>query len=97
MTIQNKNLLNLPVFTLGGTRLGYVTSFEIDELDQRIKQYIIKTHHGLAGLFDKQLVVSVRQVVSLSHEKLVVEDAILKQTTTNQTELSAKSTFPANH
>jgi sporulation protein YlmC with PRC-barrel domain len=97
MTIQHKNLLNLPVITQGGTHLGYVTSFEIDELDQRIKQYIIKTHHGLAGLFDKQLIISVHQVVSLSHDKMVVEDAIRKQSTTNQTELSAKSTIPADH
>jgi len=95
MTLQHKNLLNLPAFTQNGTRLGYVVSFEIDELDQRIKHYNIKTHVGLAGLFDKQLIISSRQVVSLSREKLVVDDAVLKQPSAIQAELSAKSTQSA--
>ncbi|MFA6198181.1 MAG: PRC-barrel domain-containing protein [Patescibacteria group bacterium] len=97
MTLLNKNLLNLPVYTQSGLRLGYVTSFEIDELEQRIKRYSIKTHYGIAGLFDRQLIVSAEQVVRLSREKLVVEDTVLKQTSTNTADLPIKSTQPAGH
>jgi sporulation protein YlmC with PRC-barrel domain len=91
MTLHHKNLLNLPVYTQNGTRLGYVVSFEIDELDQRIIGYNIKTHVGLVGLFDKQLIVGPQQVIRLSREKLVVEDAIMKQPVANQADLPIKN------
>lgn len=97
MTLLNKNLLSLPVYTQSGLRLGYVTSFEIDELEQRIKRYSIKTHYGIAGLFDRQLIISAEQVVRLSREKLVVDDAVIKQASANTSDLPVKSTQPAEH
>jgi sporulation protein YlmC with PRC-barrel domain len=97
MTLPHNHLVNLPAYTQSGTRLGYVASFEVDELEQRIKRYIIKTHYGLVGLFDKKLIVNVQQVVSLSRERLVVEDAILQQPSAESADLPVKSTQPANH
>ncbi len=79
MSLNNKKIINLPVFTQANIRLGYVSGFEIDELEQKIKHYHIKTHQGIAGLFEQELLISCKQVISLDKEKMIVEDAVIKE------------------
>ncbi|MDP3965037.1 MAG: PRC-barrel domain-containing protein [bacterium] len=79
MTVNSKQLGNLPVETESGTRIGYIHHFEIDELEQRVAHYVVKPHPGIAGVFDKDFVVAVSQVVSLTKEKLVVDDLFVSE------------------
>ncbi len=74
----SEELSNLPVYTQSGEHLGKVASFDFDVDMHIIEHYYIKT--GLIkGLGNEQLVVHQSQVISVSKEKMVVEDNIVKE------------------
>jgi sporulation protein YlmC with PRC-barrel domain len=78
MKIQSNDLINLPVYTQSGQHLGRIDSFDIDLETYTITHYYVKT--GLIkGLWHQQLVIAQSQVISISKEKMVVEDNIKKQ------------------
>ena len=73
MRISSSDLINLPVETQSGAHLGRVSSFDIDLDSHKIVRYSVKT--GLIkGLWHEQLLIDPVQVVSISKEKMVVED-----------------------
>lgn len=73
MKMLSDDLIGLPVYTESGEHLGKVVSFDFDIEMQTIEHYHIKT--GLIkDLWHQQLVVHHSQVVSISKEKMVVED-----------------------
>ncbi len=73
MKILSDNLIGLPVYTENGRSLGKVDSFEIELETSLITHYHIST--GLIkGLWHQKLVVSRSQVISISKEKMIVED-----------------------
>lgn len=75
MKIQSNDLINLPVFTQSGRNLGRIDSFEIDIDTHAINCYYIKT--GLIkGLWHEKLIIHQSQVISISKEKMIVEDNI---------------------
>ena len=78
MKIQSSDLINLPVYTQSGQHLGRVDSFEVDIDNHTITHYHIKT--GLIkGLWHQQLVIVSSQVISISKEKMIVEDNVKKE------------------
>ncbi len=78
MQISSSDLINLPVYTQSGKHLGRVASFDIDIDTNGITAYYVKT--GLIkGLWYQQLAISPKQVVSISKEKMIVEDNIGKE------------------
>ncbi|OGY47922.1 MAG: hypothetical protein A3J62_02860 [Candidatus Buchananbacteria bacterium RIFCSPHIGHO2_02_FULL_38_8] len=78
MEITSDNLINLPVYTQSGQYLGRVTSFEIDVDSYAIIYYHVRT--GLIkGLWHQELLISQSQVISVSKEKMVVDDNVGKQ------------------
>ncbi len=86
MQISSDDLVNLPVYTQSGQRLGRVTSFEIDIDSYTISRYYVKT--GLIqGLWHQQLIIHQSQVISISAEKMVVEDNVKKQPETKLEEI----------
>lgn len=73
MKISSNDLINLPVYTEGGQHLGRVISFDININNYLIEKFYIKT--GLIqGLWHEQLVIDPSQVVSITKDKLIVED-----------------------
>ena len=78
MKISSNNLINLPVYTQAGDHLGQVDSFEINIDTRQIENYHVKTG-SIKGLWHEQLVINHSQVVSISDEKMVVEDSTKKQ------------------
>ena len=82
MKIVSSDLLNLPVYTQSGQNLGRINSFEVDIDNHAIIFYQIKT--GLIkGLLHEQLTVHPSQVVSVSLEKMVVKDNVVKESQPN--------------
>lgn len=78
MVITSKNLIGLRVFTQMGQELGKICGFEIDTDTRKIVNYYVKKHSILTELLDgKDFVVSDGLVVSVSAEKMVVEDTII--------------------
>lgn len=75
MVLENQDLINLPVCTKSGQNLGRIDHFEIDETNQTIERYYVKS--GLIqGLWKKQLIIHRQQVISITKEKMIVEDSV---------------------
>lgn len=73
--ITLKGLKNLPVETKSGTRLGRVTDVEIDEGAHLIVAYIVQPGRISRPLVRTPLRVNRSQVLSITAERMVVEDA----------------------
>lgn len=78
MRISSSDLINLSVCTQAGQHLGRVDSFEVDIDSRTISKYHVKT--GLIkGLWHQKLIIDQSQVISISKEKMVVEDIVSKE------------------
>ena len=73
-----KEIINLPVYTQSGSYLGRVVDLEIDSSTGRVEKYFVKSHNFLKNLFQRRLIISADQVLSVSKEKIVVRDAFKK-------------------
>lgn len=85
MRLNEKQLIRLPVETASGDRLGTVAGFSFDPFDQRIMQYKVRPHATVAKLLGDTLLVSYDQVVSITAEKMTVEDAVRRDAETEKT------------
>lgn len=75
MLSQFSKLKNLLVFTRGGIKLGQVADIEIDLDSQSILRYVVKR-----GIVSREtLLVHRGQVISITNEKMTVEDAVVKE------------------
>lgn len=83
MRISSSDLINLPVFTEGGRNLGRVHSFDIDIESFIITRFYVKTNLTfrdlLGNLSHEQLIIAPSQVISISQEKMVVKDGVVKE------------------
>lgn len=70
--LDHKTLLHLPVFTKAGDPIGKVAGFLFDEESQSIVQYEVKRH-----VIGKTLLVHRTQVLSITNEEMIVENAVL--------------------
>jgi len=62
--------------TQSGQDLGRVSTFDVDAGSQTITHYYVRT--GLIkGLWHEELMVAASQVISISVEKMVVEDTVM--------------------
>lgn len=66
----------LPVMTVGGKKLGRVVEVLIDPESQSIMQYQVKPRRLLS--LDLPLLIHRSQVVSVTTERLLVEDSVVK-------------------
>lgn len=75
MTLQGKHLLGLPVETQSGQPLGKIQNFSLDPSSHTILQYEVRRHGILKDLLPvTTLLIHASQVVSITEEKMVVED-----------------------
>ena len=78
MLLPSHKLENLRVETQSGTYLGRVQSFDFDVEDQAIRTYHIKPNLLEGGTFKEEHMVHHKQVVSITEEKMVVLDNVVK-------------------
>lgn len=80
MSISSKDLVNLPVYTVSSHYLGRVSSFEIDAESQLVVRYYVRMGSLSARLLkeSRELIVANSQVVSLTEEKMVIDDLVAK-------------------
>lgn len=79
MQLSISQIINLPVFTQSNQSLGKISGIEIDTETQKISYYHIKSNSLITNIFAKELVVAAKQVISISEEKMIVEDLIIKE------------------
>jgi sporulation protein YlmC with PRC-barrel domain len=70
-------ILNLPVRTESGQKLGRVVDVDVDPDTQQVMSYHIKVSRLVPDLVASPLLVRHSQVISISANELVVDDAVL--------------------
>ena len=75
MKISSTDLLNLAVYTQQGQHLGRVASMDIDLDSHMVRHYHVRTG-VIKWLWHHELLVARQQVISISKEKMVVEDSL---------------------
>lgn len=76
MILTLKHLRNLPVETRNGERLGRIVDAELDAESHVITTYIVHPSRIAQQLVRSELRVRPSQVVSITTERMVVEDAV---------------------
>lgn len=77
MVILSSRLKNLPVDTRSGRRLGKIIDLELESETQAILHYVVQRKKWLGKT--EIFLIHREQVVSLSAEKMVVEDTLTKE------------------
>ncbi len=67
-------LLNLPVYTLTRFYIGRVVNVEIDRSNQQIVFYAVRPKWKLINLWQKNILISPRQVIKITSESMVVDE-----------------------
>lgn len=81
MLINGKKLMNLPVYTQSGDRLGEVDDLELETEGQTIINYLVGSKGMIKGLFGNKLVIHRSEVISISEEKIVVDNNVAEKVT----------------
>jgi hypothetical protein len=76
MTLADHEWRNLPVETALGTAVGRLTAIELDPDTHRVAYYHVRRRRLVSSGPD--LLVSPAQVVSLTKEKMVVDDLVVR-------------------
>lgn len=74
MFIDLKTLTRLPVSTESGVYLGRARNIELDTDTHQVRRYSV----GLGWLGRNSHLISPSQIKSISADKIVVEDAVIK-------------------
>ncbi|USN53450.1 MAG: PRC-barrel domain-containing protein [Candidatus Nomurabacteria bacterium] len=77
--LRKHSLFHLPVETKSGQALGHIDDIELDPMTQQVLRYYVKSGHLVAALLQKELIVAAEQVLSITEEKMVVDDLVLPQ------------------
>ncbi len=77
--LEDKKLRNLPGETKGGTGLGRVIGFDVELESQSILRWRVRPNGLASRMLSHPLIVSREQVLSISEEKMVVDDAVEKE------------------
>lgn len=84
INLQKNELIGLPVYTQSGQYLGKVSDFELEATSQTIVRYHIRSKDIIKELLQKELLISKEQVVSLSSQKMIVEDNVIREEETKK-------------
>lgn len=84
MNLTKKTLIGLPVYTQSEQHLGKVADFELDPATQLIARYYIKGGDLIKELLQSELIISREQVVTISTQRMVVEDAVVTEPETQK-------------
>ena len=78
MLINSEQLIGLKVETESAEYVGRVQSLDLDIESQSVRSYHIKRSLLEGGMFTDELMVHHKQVVSITSEKMVVVDNVVK-------------------
>ena len=77
--LETKKLLKLPVETRSGARLGRVLGFDVDVDSQSIVRWRVQPNGLASRVLSHPLIVAREQVLSITEEKMVVDDNVEKE------------------
>lgn len=91
MRLTLSQLHNLPVQTQSGRSLGRVVDIEVDQSQQEIRAYHVRSRTVIPGLFEQKLIIDRAQVVRLTEKKLIVDDGVVPSVQVPQPEPDAST------
>lgn len=74
MTNQAVNTKNLPVYTTSGSFLGRVVGVDVDPTKHLVVNYHVATKWPILKLWNKCLIISSDQVISITSQEMLVDD-----------------------
>ena len=77
MKLKKQDIINLPVYTEMGQHLGRVVDFEFESNTQTIINYHVRSRDIIKELLSSDLIINREQVVSITKEKMIVEDNVI--------------------
>jgi len=95
MIIDSKHLLGLGVETKSGQHLGKVRGFHIDTVTHAILQYEVRRSGILKEFLATDLLVYQQQVLSITKEKMVVDDQVVSEEERAQEGTRVPATSPS--
>lgn len=72
--LNSTQIIGLPVYTQSGMFLGKVIKVETAPDSQTVQKYIVHSANPLKNLISGRLVIDASQVISVTAEKIIVED-----------------------
>lgn len=75
MRYRDSQLTGVPVYTQSGKHVGRLVGFVVESDTHEVIQYAVKKSGTFELLLPKEFLVNRSQVISVSEEKMVVEDA----------------------
>lgn len=96
MRLNQNQLNNLPVYTKSQDFLGRISGFEFDTVNHQIINYKIGSSSLLRSLLgsENQLIISSQDVISISEEKMIVQDEVIKEENLSSEKILSKSPVP---
>ncbi len=95
MRLNQKQLNNLPVYTESEDHLGDIINFELDTQTQQIINFHVGSSSFLKQLLKEEgLIIGINNIVSLSEEKMIVKDAVIKEENISPEKLLSKTAVP---
>ncbi|MFA6027378.1 MAG: hypothetical protein WC752_00425 [Patescibacteria group bacterium] len=81
MKLSHKQLISLPVYTQSDQHLGKVAGFEFNTDSHIIIKYVISQSSLVKEWLNlgSELEIASAQVISITAEKMIVEDAVTKE------------------
>jgi sporulation protein YlmC with PRC-barrel domain len=77
MAINSKQLMNLPVLTKSGIKVGRLASLDIDADSGKLTAIRVRIPGAVPHLMDREIIVNWPQIVSLSEKEAVIADAVV--------------------
>lgn len=74
-----KKIIGLKVETKSGQKLGRVNDFELEEASMNLKKIYVRPHSYVKGFAAGNLIIDRNSIISISTEKIVVEDLRLTE------------------
>ncbi|MFA5134939.1 MAG: PRC-barrel domain-containing protein [Patescibacteria group bacterium] len=93
MILSKDTIIGLPVYTQSDDHVGKVADFEVDPELQRIVRYHVRPGDIIRGILQRELLVNSEQVVSITNERMVIEDGTVR--VQDQKKVPLKRAVPA--
>jgi sporulation protein YlmC with PRC-barrel domain len=77
--MPRRSPLRLPVKTVSGKSLGHIVDLEIDIATHSVTAYHVKPNRLMPDMVSTPLIISPSQVVEITAEQMIVEDASIGQ------------------
>ncbi len=74
------SIQKLKVYTRSGKYLGKIIDVEVDPHSHQVISYIVKSKLDIKNLFKGCLLINYKQVISLSENKMIVDDLMADKT-----------------